>query len=120
MLLRISQISQKTPVLEFVFNKVSGLQANETIFTESASSYDKKSKYSPLNNDETNKNPRKRNIIRFNKIQRPSPFSQNISANISKFFLKIVNKNFPRKYKLRRIFKRNILKRRYNKYQSDQ
>ena len=52
---------------------------------------------------------RQRNIIWFN-----PPFSKNVSTNIGCTFLKLVDKHFPKKSKLNRIFNRNTLKVSYS------
>ena len=48
---------------------------------------------------------RKRKMIWFN-----SPYNQNMSTNITKIFLKLVDKHFSRHHRLHKIFNRNIVK----------
>ena len=48
---------------------------------------------------------RKRKIIWFN-----PPYNQNMSTNIPKIFLKLVDKHFPRTHRLHKIFNRNTIK----------
>ena len=55
------------------------------------------------------KRNRKRNIIWFN-----SPYSRNLSTNIRKKFLHLVDKHFPRSSKLLKIFNRNTIKVSYS------
>ena len=55
------------------------------------------------------KRNRQRNITWFN-----PPFSMNVSTNIGRHFLKLVDKHFPKKSKLSRIFNRNTLKVSYS------
>ena len=52
---------------------------------------------------------RKRRIIWFN-----PPYNQNVSTNIGKIFLKLVDKNFPRTHRLHKTFNRNIIKVSYS------
>ena len=52
---------------------------------------------------------RQRNIIWFN-----PPYSMNVATNIGRTFLKLVDKHFPKKSKLNRIFNRNTLKISYS------
>lgn len=52
---------------------------------------------------------RQRNITWFN-----PPFSKNVSTNIGCTFLKLIDKHFPKKSKLNRIFNRNTLKVSYS------
>ena len=52
---------------------------------------------------------RRRKIIWFN----PS-YNQNVSTNIAKIFLKLVDKHFPRTHRLHKIFNRNTIKVSYS------
>ena len=92
--------------------------SNETIFNESAIFYEEtlnksacntKLKYTRVINNKTNKKARKKNITWFT-----STISKNISTNIRKFFQNLVNKHFPRRHKLHKIFNKNNLKVSYN------
>ena len=56
-----------------------------------------------------NPNGRKRKIIWFN-----PPFNANVSTNIVKIFLRLVDKHFPRSHKLYKIFNRNKVKVSYS------
>ena len=60
------------------------------------------------NNENIGKN-RKRSIIWFN-----PPYSKSRKTNIGKYFFRLLNKNFPPGYKLRKIFHRNTLKHSYS------
>ena len=51
------------------------------------------------------KKTRLRNIIWFN-----PPFSINVTTNVARKFLKIVDKKFPKNHKFRKLFNRNTLK----------
>ena len=55
------------------------------------------------------KRSRQRNIVWFN-----PPFSKNVSTNIGGTFLKLLDKHFPRKSKLNKIFNRNTVKISYS------
>ena len=55
------------------------------------------------------KRSRKRQIIWFN-----PPYSMNVKTNVTKRFLNIVDKCFPRNHKFRKIFNRNALKVSYS------
>ena len=52
---------------------------------------------------------RQRNIIWFN-----PPFSRNVATNIGGIFLKLLDKHFPKKSKLNKIFNRNTVKISYS------
>ena len=52
---------------------------------------------------------RKKKIIWFN-----APYNQNLSTNIAKIFLKLVDKHFPRTHQLHKIFNRNTTKVSYS------
>ena len=52
---------------------------------------------------------RKKKIIWFN-----APYNQNLSTNIAKIFLKLVDKHFPHTHRLHKIFNRNTIKVSYS------
>ena len=56
----------------------------------------------PVENARRNRN---RKVIWFN-----PPYSLNVKTNISKVFLKLVRKHFPRSHKLSKIFNLNTIK----------
>ena len=56
-----------------------------------------------------NLNGRKRKIIWFN-----PPFNANVSTNVAKTFLRLIDKHFPRSHKLNKIFNRNTVKVSYS------
>ena len=70
-------------------------------------------KCKPPNNKNENKSKlsknRKRNIIWFN-----PRFSKNVSSNIGKFFLLLIQKHFPHNHKYHKIFNKNIVKISYS------
>ena len=102
--------------------RLSNLSSNPEIFHEAStyyqnilnqSGYDYKLQYQPPNNENENrsKSPknRKRNIIWFN-----PPFSKNVSNNIGKDFLLLIQKHFPNEHKYHKIFNKNNVKISYS------
>ena len=98
--------------------RLSQLFFNEQIFNESApfyedklhqSGYQQKLKYNPVNTKPHSKRNHKRNIIWFN-----PPFNRNVSTKISKYFLNLLDKHFPRNHLLHKIFNRNSAKVNYS------
>ena len=57
------------------------------------------------NNKSEKPKTRKRNIIWFN-----APFTKSVSLNVTKTFLQLVTKNFPRSHKFHNIFNRSTVK----------
>ena len=101
--------------------RLTTLSINETIFNESSRHYQEalnecgynhQLKYATITN-ENNENKetknRKRKIIWFN-----PPFSKNVSTNIGKFFLHLIQKHFPRDHKFANLFNRNTVKLSYS------
>ena len=98
---------------------LSTISSNEEVFRNAVSEYEhalrvsgfeEKLAYTPDDTakqkaDKKKKKNRKRKIIWFN-----PPYSKNIKTNIGKEFLKIVNRNFPKRNKLHKIFNRNSIK----------
>ena len=98
--------------------RLSQLSSNEEIFNESApfyedklhqSGYQQKLKYNPVNTKTHSKRNHKRNIIWFN-----PPFNRNVSTKIGKYFLNLLDKNFPRNHCFHKIFNRNSIKVNYS------
>ena len=52
---------------------------------------------------------RQRDIIWFN-----PPYSKSVSTNVGKYFLKLLDKHFPKRHKLNKIFNRNTIKISYS------
>ena len=65
--------------------------------------YNEKLNYTEENN-KINKKSRKRNILCFN-----PPYSKSVKTNISKLFLRLINKHFLPTHKYRKIFNRNTI-----------
>ena len=96
--------------------RLSNNSSNETIFNEavppyektlSEAGYDVKLKYNT--NKKTKQKNRKRNIIWFN-----PPYSKNVVTKVGHYFLKLLDKHFPRHHKLHKIFNRNTVKVSYS------
>jgi 6-pyruvoyl-tetrahydropterin synthase len=99
---------------------ISQLSSNQSAFDtfvplyESAlhrSNYDAANLNYVPNNNATNKPKRKRQrkIIWFN-----PPYSKNVKTNVAKTFLQLIDKHFPKKSKLHKIFNRNTIKVSYS------
>ena len=58
---------------------------------------------------EPRKRKRTRKIIWYN-----PPFSKNVDTNIDKTFLKLIDKHFPKRSQLHKIFNRNTIKVSYS------
>ena len=97
-------------------SRLSTLSSNEDIFNESVHIYEdalKKSGYNhkltyTKNTNNTRKN-RNRNVIWFN-----PPYSANVTTNIGKSFLYLIDKHFPAHHKFRKLFNRNNIKISYS------
>ena len=92
--------------------RLSDNSSKETIFNEatpmyekalSEAGYDVKLKYNP--NKNTKQKNRKRNIVWFN-----PPYSKNVVTKVGHYFLKSLDKHFPRQHKLHKIFNKNAVK----------
>ena len=108
---------------ESINRRLSTISSNETIFNDAAptyqealnnSGYDYKLKFKPPPNpiDEDSKKKgrkRKRNITWFN-----PPFSENVSTNIGKKFLSLVDKCFPPDNHLHKILNCNTIQVSYS------
>ena len=88
--------------------QLSNNSSNETIFNKGAPLYEKvlsgagynvKLKYNP--NKKTKQKNRKRKIIWFN-----PPYSKSLVTTVAHYFLKLLDKHFPRHHKLHKIFNR--------------
>ena len=99
-----------------ISDRISKISSSKRIFKKAAPQYNNALKSSgykePITYQKrTNKRPRsrKRKIIWFN-----PPFSLNVKTNVAKRFLAIVDKNFPKNHKFRKILNRNTLKVSYS------
>ena len=91
--------------------------SNENVFNSSKTEYEEALKNSGYKNFtlkfepkvEKPKRNRNRKIIWFN-----PPFSKNVSTNIGKRFLNLIDRHFPKTHKLYKIFNRNTVKLSYS------
>jgi hypothetical protein len=100
-----------------VNKRLSEISSSEEIFNNAAPAYQKSLKdsgynhtlkYSPKPNQNSEckkKRKKKRNVIWFN-----PPYSTNVTTDVGRQFLKLVDKCFPKGTKLHKIFNRNSLK----------
>ena len=96
--------------------RLSNNSSNETIFNEAAplhkkglseTAYDAKLKYNP--NKKTKQKNTKEKIIWFN-----LPYTKNVVTKVGHYFLKLLNKYFPRHHKLHKVFNKNTVKVSYS------
>ena len=99
-----------------IADRISGISSNKTIFERAAPFYNDALHHSGYKSNlvyreqaTKTKQSRKRKIIWFN-----PPYSLNVKTNVAKRFLKIVDKHFPKKYRLHKLFNRNNLKVSYS------
>ena len=103
---------------ESINKRLSSISSNEATFNAAAPTYQKaldnsgyqyKLNYNPTQNPDskpnTTKRKRKRNITWFN-----PPFSDNVTTNIGKQFLNLIDKCFPKGHQLHKILNRNTVK----------
>ena len=98
--------------------RLSEHSSNEEIFNNAKADYEKALKdsgyqpalkFTPHVDEISQRRNRKRNIIWFN-----PPFSKNVSTNIARRFLNLINKHFPRNHKFSKLFNRNNVKVSYS------
>ena len=107
---------------ESINNRLSGISSSKQTFDEAAPAYQRalnnsqygyNLKYNPdkniPNSDTTKKRKRKRNISWFN-----PPYSDNVTTNIGKQFLKLIDKCFPPGHQLHKLLNRNTVKISYS------
>ena len=102
-----------------ISDRINKISSNKSIFKRASTFYNDalknsgyKSKLEYKNKTDNKKQTRKnrpRKIIWFN-----PPFSLSVNTDVAKRFLKIVNKNFPKKHRLHKLFNRNNLKVSYS------
>ena len=108
-----------------ISNRLSRNLSSELIFNESKHQYEDAFSKSGFKTELTYKDSippttkkmisRKRKMIWFN----PS-YNQNVSTNIAKMFLKLVDKHFPRTHRLHKIFNHNTMKVSYSCMSNEQ
>ena len=96
--------------------RLSTNSSNETIFNEAKTEYENALKNSGYKNfklkfdkPKTRTRKRRRNIIWFN-----PPFNKNVSTNVARSFLRLIDKHFTHENGLRKIFNRNNVKVSYS------
>ena len=106
---------------ESINRRLSSISCNEEVFKEAAPAYQdslkkcgykyqlKYEKPNVANPNPTHNRRRQRKISWFN-----PPYSENVSTNIGKQFLKLVNKCFPPGHKLNKLLNRNTVKVSYS------
>ena len=109
-----SSITKQLPSM--TNRRISNLPCNENEFNKAKPLYESALKNSgfiysmkfeaPVENTRRNRN---RKVIWFN-----PPYSLNVKTNISKVFLKLVRKHFPRSHKFNKIFNLNTIKISYS------
>ena len=108
----------KKQLPSMISKRLSGLSTSEVLFKEATPIYEKALndagykeplKYEKENQNNNTKRKRTRNITWFT-----PPFNQEVKTNITKEFLKILNKSFPEGNPLRKIFNKNTIKISYS------
>ena len=97
--------------------RLSSLSSDKASFDQAAPPYQKaldESEYHYTLQYEQVKASKRKNRQRNNILWYNAPFSKNTSTNIGHKFLALVDKNFPKDHKLRKIFNRNTIKISYS------
>ena len=101
---------------DMISDRISNISSNKEVFDRSSkfyndaldkSGYKKKITFNKI--PKSTNRPRQRKIIWFN-----PPYSLNVKTNVAKKFLKIVDKNFPKKHRFHKLFNRNNMKVSYS------
>ena len=99
-----------------ICTRLSSISFNEEEFEKAKPLYQDALRASGHNSDikyiegkDVDKNQRKRKVIWFN-----PPFNQNVTTNVAKQFLKLIDKHFPKHHRYRKIFNRNSVKCSYS------
>ena len=102
---RLSNLSSNSEI----FNEAS--KHYQQVLNQSGYEYELQYRENQLKNNERNhkQKNRKRNIIWFN-----PPFSKNVTTNIGKYFLQLIQTHFPNNNKYHKIFNKNNLKLSYS------
>ena len=111
-----SNIIKQIPTI--ISKRISEISSSEEIFKNAApyyedalkaSGYEQKLSYQPETLNGGTRRNSSRKIIWFN-----PPFSTNVKFNIAREFLHLIDKHFPKKHRLHKIFNRNNVKVRYS------
>ena len=99
--------------------RLRSLSSSKEIFDESAPPYQEALNRSGYNHilkyddvpavKKHQRGNRQRNIIWFN-----PPYSKSVKTNVGKYFLKLLEKHFPKRHKMNKIFNRNTVKISYS------
>lgn len=110
------QILKQLPLA--IAERLSKNSSNRTVFEESRNTYEEalkksgytniKLKYSPSTATKQKRN-RSRNVIWFN-----PPFNKNVSTNVARKFLSLIDKHFSKSNHLRKLFNKNNVKVSYS------
>ena len=101
-----------------ISKRVSDISYDHQVFKEaapiyeealSASGFQNKLRFTDSKENAAKKRKRQRNVIWFN-----PPYSKNVQTNIGRKFLHLIDKHFPKKSKLNKIFNRNTIKISYS------
>ena len=85
--------------------RLSHNSSNVTIFNEAAPLYEKPCQIKVQSKQEDQTKNRKKNIIWFNQ-----PYNKNMLTKVGHYFLKLLDKHFPRQHKLHKFFNKNSVK----------
>ena len=100
----------------YIGKRLSSIPSNPAVFADTAplyqqalvsSGYNEKIQYS--GNQGTRKRQRKRNITWFN-----PPFSKSVSTDVARRFLRLLDRHFPKKSELHKLFNRSTVKVSYS------
>ena len=101
---------------DMISDRTSNISSNKEVFDRFSkfyndaldkSGYKKKITFNKI--PKSTNRPRQRKTIWFN-----PPYSLNVKTNVAKKFLKIVDKNFPKKHRFHKLFNRNNMKFSYS------
>ena len=101
-----------------ISDRINKISSNKTIFERASpyyndalatSGYKETISFDNNKQSKNKKRTRSRKLIWFN-----PPFSTNVKTDVARKFLKIVDKNFPKNHKFRKLFNRNTLKVSYS------
>ena len=109
----------KKQLTKIISDRLSRNSSNADIFNNTKLEYEEALKkcghttkltYTPPNHEQNNvRRKRQRKIIWFN-----PPFNLDVSTNVAKIFLNLIEKHFPRSSKLHKIFNKNTVKVSYS------
>ena len=99
-----------------ICSRLSSISCNNEVFETAKPPYEEALRKSGLQSDmkytepqRKQKRQRKRNVIWFN-----PPYNQNVTTNVARNFLALVDKHFPRHHRYHKLFNRNNVKTSYS------